>query len=242
MPRVLMSCLCLPLAFGSVPGIAMDSAQKLRYLRPAGLQFVSECEFTLTRGENGSTIESVTQRGPVKLTVTARYDAKDLLRAAEVTLLMKDQKKTAAVSVVAGKARVLRDAQAAQEFDAPKGVIVTSAPDWTDTFLLCRRYDRDKGGKQQFAGLWIHPVEHSQRLTFAIERHGAEMIEHAGKKLKLDRYTIWLRGNSSYAAWADADGKMIKLVPLPFNENAMNWLVLEGYEKSAAGLPPKEKR
>src|SRR5262249_3731411 len=99
---------------------------------------------------------------------------------------------------------------------------------------------RHKGGKQQFAGLWIHPVEHSQRLTFAIERHGADMIEHAGKKLKLDRFTIWLRGNSSYAAWVDADGKMIKLVPLPFKENAMNWLVLEGYEKSAAGLPPKE--
>src|SRR5262249_39295756 len=157
-----------------------DRTEKSRYLRPAGVQFVSECEFTLTRGDNGSTIESVTQRGPVKMTVTSRYDAKDLLRAAEVTLVRKDQKNTAAVSVVAGRERVLCDAKVPQEFDVPKGVIVTSAPDWTDTFLLCRRYDRHKGGKQQFAGLWIHPVEHSQRLTFAIERHGADMIEHAG--------------------------------------------------------------
>jgi hypothetical protein len=240
MRPLLFSYSCLLFAYPSAMVPATDRTEKSRYLRPAGVQFVSECEFTLTREDNVSTIESVTQRGPVKMTVTSWYDAKDLLRAAEVTLLMKDQKKTAAVSVVAGKAKVMRHAQAPQEFDVPKGVIVTSAPDWSDTFLLCRRYDPDKGGKQQFAGLWIHPVEDSQRLTFAIERHGAEMIEHAGKKLKLDRFTIWLRGNSSYAAWADADGKMIKLAPLPFKENAMNWLVLEGYEKSTAGLAPKE--
>ena len=31
---------------------------------------------------------------------------------------------------------------------------------------------------------------------------------------------------------------MIKLVPLPFKENAANWFTLEGYEKSTADLRP----
>ena len=238
---VLISCFCFPFAYPSVTGLAIDRTEKLRYLRPAGLQFICECEFTLTRAENGSTIESLTQRGPTKLIVSSQHDEKDLLKAAQVTLVANEQKKTAAVSVAAGKVRVLRDAQAAQEFDVPKGVIVTSAPDWTDAFLLCRRYDRRKGGKQVFAGLWIHPVEAGQRLTLAIERHGAASIAHAGKKMQLDSFTLWLRGNSSYAAWADANGTLIKLAPLPFKKNAVNWLVLDGYEKSAAELQPKSQ-
>jgi hypothetical protein len=160
------------------------------------------------------------------------------LRSAAATLGGDGMKKTATVVVADGKAEVLRGALPDQDFDVPKGVIVTSAPDWTDTFLLCQRYDPLKGGKQSFPGLWIHPEQASQRLTFAIERIGDAAIEHAGKKQKLDHYTIRLRGNSAYAAWADAHGLMIKLVPLLFKEGATNWLVLDGYEKSTATLWP----
>ena len=42
-----------------------------------------------------------------------------------------------------------------------------------------------------------------------------------------------------YAAWMDDAGLMIKLVPLPYKEDAQNWIVLNGYEKSTAKLRPK---
>jgi hypothetical protein len=50
-----------------------------------------------------------------------------------------------------------------------------------------------------------------------------------------------LRGNSAYAAWADAEGDLIKLVPLPFNAKAANWIVRERYEKSVAELRPADR-
>ena len=218
---------------------AQDGVEKTRYLRPAGKAFVFECEFALKKTKTGSSIESVTQRGKLKLSISARYDERDLLTAADAILVNEDKKKTATVTVAAGKAKIERAGQAAQEFDVPQGVIVTSAPDWTDTFLLCRRYDRKLGGKQSFPGLWIHVEQPSQLLTFAIERNGADTIDHAGKKLTLDRCTIWLRGNSMYAAWMDDAGRMIKLVPLPYKEGALNWLVLDGYENSTAELRPR---
>lgn len=238
-PRALNMIPCTFLLFAlstSLP--AGDGVEKATYLRPAGKQFETECNFTLKRTKTGSAIESVTQRGKTKLTVTARYDANDLLAAAEAILLAGDQKKTATVTVQERKAKVERDGQPAQEFDVPAGVIVTSAPDWTDAWMLCRRYDRAKAGKQQFAGLWMHPVEPAQRLTFSIERQGDVTIEHGDKKQKLDRFTITLRGSSSYAVWANSEGQMIKLVPLPYKENAQNWLVLEGYEKSTLEMRP----
>jgi hypothetical protein len=228
--------LILPCVLAGDP--AGDVMDKARYLRPSDRAFVFECEIVLKKSKGGSSIESVTERGKTKLTVTSRYDERDRLTGAEASI-GGDKEKTVTVAVAAGKARVQRKGQEAQQFEVPEGVIVTSAPDWTDTFLLCRRYDRTKGGKQSFPGLWIHPEQAGQSLTFAIERTGQDTIEHAGKKLTLDRHTIWLRGNSTYAAWADARGKMIKLVPLPSKEKATNWLILEGYEESAAGLRPR---
>jgi hypothetical protein len=235
-----MTCVftCWSYIFLAGIGGGAGIVEEVRYLRPAQKQFATECDFTITRVGKGSVTESVTCRGKTKMIVTARHDDKDALTAAEVVLWTDNQKKSAVVRMVGGKAKVEREGFPVQEFDSPKGVIVTSAPDWTDTFLLCRRYDRKKGGKQTFPGLWIHPVEASQQLTFSIERQGAATIEHAGKQLKLDRYTIWLRGNSSYAAWADSAGRMIKLTPLPTKADATNWLVLSGYEKSASGLAP----
>jgi hypothetical protein len=41
-----------------------------------------------------------------------------------------------------------------------------------------------------------------------------------------------------YAAWADETGKMIKLLPLPHKAGAAAGLVLDGYERSTAGLSP----
>src|SRR5262245_29378636 len=229
--HLLLPCVLL----GDPAGEVVDKA---RYLRPSGRAFVFECEIVLKKSKGGSSVESMTERGKTRLTVTSSYDDGGRLTGAEAKL-GGDKDKTATVEVAAGKARFQGKGKEAQQFAVTPGVIVTSAPDWTDTFLLCRRYDRKKGEKQSFPGLWIHPEQAGQSVTFAIERTGQDAIDHAGKKLDLDRHTIWLRGNSSYAAWADARGKMIKLVPLPYKENAANWLVLEGYEESAAGLRPR---
>jgi len=235
-----MNILCaLPLFAATCLSLtAAGPPKQSRYLRPAGKEFATECTFTLQRSVDGTNITSVTECGKTTLTVTASHKGDDSLFSAQAILKSADQTKTATVKVTSGKATIERAGKPAQEFEVPAGVIVTSAPDWTDTFLLCQRYDAKKAGKQSFPGLWIHPTESCQRLTFSIEKQGADTIEHAGKKVTLNRHTIWLRGNSAYAAWADGEGKMIKLVPLPYKDGATNWIVLEGYEKSTATLRP----
>ena len=148
------------------------NANNMRYLRPAGKEFVTECTFTLTRTKLGASIESLTERGKTKMLVKSSHDDQDRLVTAEATLTLDGIKKTVMVVVTDATAKVRRSGLPDQEFDVPKGVIVTSAPDWTDVFLLCQRYHRLKAGKQSFSGLWIHPEQASQRLTFAIERLG----------------------------------------------------------------------
>jgi|ERR1043165_3148046 hypothetical protein len=170
--------------------LSQQGMEKVVYLRPAGQQHLTECVFTVERDSKGWRIESVTQRGKGKMTVSAQYDERDTLGSVDASWLLDGQKKLVTVRVEGDKATVQREGTKAQPFDVPKGVIVTSAPDWTDTFLLCRRYDRLKGGKQSFPGLWIHPEQPSQRLTFAIERHDNITIDHKGEKRKLDRFTI----------------------------------------------------
>jgi hypothetical protein len=235
MSRAIAGCLLLCATVAAAP---KDGDAKSRYLRLLPDKTATECVFTLERGDKGWSITSVTEQGAAKMTVTARYDGDDILLSAVATLVKGEAKKTARVTVAGGKATVQRDGKAAQEFEVPNGVIVTSAPDWTDTFLLCRRYDRAKGGKQELAGLWIHPEQAAQRLTFSIERVGKDTIEHDGKKVELHRHEVRIRNNSGYAAWTDDKGRMIKLTSLPFKEKNSTELVLDGFEKSAAKLRP----
>jgi hypothetical protein len=167
--------------------------------------------------------------------VEARYDATDRLTAARAALTTAGTTATVTVQVKGGKARVVRQGQKPAEFDVPRGTIVTSAPDWSDVFLLCRRYDRGRKGKQEYPGLWIHPTRPPQRLTFSIEWQRADTIRHAGKDLALGRYRIRIRNNNAYVAWADGQGRLIRLLPLPHKEKAAG-MTLAGYEPSAARL------
>jgi poly(3-hydroxybutyrate) depolymerase len=224
----------------TVPLQQQEKQEKARYLRLLPDKAVDECQFTQQAGAKGWNITSVTQRGATRLIVTARYDPQDMLAVAAATLHKGEEMSAVRVQVAAGKATIRRDGKDPEELDIPKGTIVTSAPDWTDTFLLCQRYDRGKGGKQEFPGLWIHPEQPAQRLTFSIERQGKDAIEHDGKKRELDRHLIRIRNNSEYAAWTDAAGRMIKLTSLPFKDSSTE-LVLEGYEKSARNLRPPER-
>ncbi len=224
----------------SLQSLHADGApETARYLRPAGDKFVAECTFSIAKTKSGWSIVSKTERGKTTMEVEARYDSEERLTAARAVLSVDGTAKSATVEVKDGKAAVKREGEKAVEFEIPKETIVTSAPDWTDVFLLCRRYDREKKGKQEFPALWIHPTQQPQRLTFSIERQGSDRVEVDGKKVELDRFLIRIRGNSGYVAWADGQGRMIRLVPLPFKTPASG-MTLEGFEKAAMGLKPPE--
>src|SRR5262245_54904438 len=126
--------------------LSLAAPDEVRYLRLLPDRTEPECSFLREGGEGGWKITSVTGRGGKTLTVTARYDAANALVEASAVAEDGTAKASVSVAVKEGRARVKRDDDTTQELDAPPGVIVTSAPDWTDTFLLCQRYDRNKGG------------------------------------------------------------------------------------------------
>src|SRR5262249_40942817 len=111
-------------------------------------------------------------------------------------------------------------------------VVVTTAPDWSDVFSVVRRYDQGKGGKQTFAGLWIHPTQDVRQLSFTVEAEKDEASEAEGKKVPLKRLRVTLR-SGAYLVWADAAGKVYLLMPPGKPASAV---ILEGCEKATSGL------
>lgn len=198
-------------------------AEVVRYFRVTPQKTGLECSFSVIRGD-GWTITSVTG----SLSVDARYDGDDRLLDAQASLR---GGATVRVEAADEKAKVHAPGRELQEFSAPPGLIVTSAPDWTDAFLICRRWKRDGPAKQIFQGLWIHPVQLSQRLVFSAERVRRDKLA----TLELDVLTIRLRGGSAYRAWADPAGRLIKLASFPPAEDAV-LLVREGFDAAATLL------
>ncbi len=211
--------------------IADEKHESIRYLRRTASGFATEAEIRIDSGPQGTTITSVTGRSDAGLTVKSSYDAKGVLTEARVSTQRGGDRQEATVSAGDGKARVMRHDGTAQEFDCPAAVIVTSAPDWTDSVLAVRRYDRRKGGKQEFAGLWVHPVQPPQRLTFSLTRQGDDVVKHAGQDARLTRLLLVLRGGSRYVVWADDEGRMVRLAP---EKAADQGIVLAGWEDAAA--------
>jgi hypothetical protein len=205
-----------------------QAPQELRLGRGIDHAFVVEATVRVRHDEDGWTIDSMTERGSTRMRVTSSYDRRDNLLEARATLTQGERQSAATVEIAAGKARVLRAGQPPQEFAVPPGVIVTSAPDWSDIVLLCRRHDAKQVGAQKFAGLWIHPTQPAQLLPFTVKRVGSDTIEHAGQRLELQRLNIQIRGPTPYTAWVDAHGTLVKLTP--------GGLVREGYEKNTDGL------
>lgn len=209
---------------------------KLRYLRPAGDSWATECVFTIAKKGEGWSIAGATERGALKLTLETRYRPKDVLEASVLTVRNGDKESLAiAACLQEGVARVQLPEQPLKMLDVPRGVIVTSAPDWTDVLLLCARYDQTAGGKQTFPALWYHPEQGVQLLKLHIERQGHDTIEHGDKKIKLTRFAIHLRGNSAYAAWATPDGTLVRLIPLPA-KGKRSGLILDTFEKEKSVL------
>lgn len=209
------------------------------FLRPTGKEFVWECTFSLEPVQEGLSILSVTGRGKDRMEVRALYDSGHQPRKASATWLQANEKRTCALEAAEGKVTVTRPGAEPQSFAVAGPAIVTTAPDWSDLFLLCRRYNRKQGGKQTMTGLWIHPIQQAQKLTFTVERQGQDVVSKDGTKLTLDRFLIHIRGPNPYLAWADADGVLVKIQPLPYKEGASNWLVRQGWEGAAASLMPR---
>ena len=157
------------------------------------------------------------------LTVDARYDSSDRLVDAQAALRNGGK---ARVETSGDRAKISAPGREDQEVDAPPGIIVTSAPDWTDVFRICRLWDRARAGRQTFPGLWIHPVQPAQRIAFSAEWVRRDRLE----SLELDVLSIRLRGNSAYRAWVDPAGRMIKLA------SSSTMLVLAGFDAAAAAL------
>jgi hypothetical protein len=201
---------------------------------------VLESEVTVTPGSSGSVYASRTERGSEKMTLTLRFDRSGALTSAEA--LRETTAKRRAILTVQGKTGQLKRNGTTDFFsDLPANPIVTTAPDWSDIFQLVRRYDARKGGKQEFPGLWIHPVQDLQRLTFTIERlekSDTVTVKDAQTQkdveVKLDRYRIRLR-SGDYLAWADGNARVVRLMPLAARALPV---VLEGFEAATRSLGP----
>ena len=205
----------------------------LRYLRLADSKFVLESEVAQTRGREGTTYVSRTERPKEQMTLTLQFDADGKLVSAEAVLEVQKNKRSAVLTFKGGRAQLKR-AGGVTDF-IPKlsaGTVVTTAPDWSDIFQLVRRYDRKTGGKQTFSGLWIHPVQPAKKLDFTIENEGKDTIEVKDKKVSLDRFKIRVR-SGTYYAWADGNGRVYKLMAPRKQSTAV---VLEGYEEETRGL------
>lgn len=214
------------------------SSSKVQFLRVSGSEFVKETEIQLSRTKESLAITSSTQRGEQTLTVTSRFDAKNELTSAKVTLRQGKRVQSASVTVTDGIARVVRDGQETNELECPGGVIVTSAPDWTDAFMAVRGYDPQGDTTQKFSGLWIHPTREPLKLALTLTRLGHDSVTMSDKSVNLDRLLLVLRGGSKYVVWRNQQGQLVRLLPA----KGSGGIVLTGWESATRDLKPRLAR
>ena len=208
-----------------------DTAKPLRYLKPEGGRHVLESEVTHTTTPKGSTYVSRTVRGPETLTLTIQRDKEGHVVGAEVVQQTAGERKNATLALQEGQAKVTRRGTT-DLLKVAADPVVTSAPDWSDVFELVRRYDASKGGKQEFPGLWIHPIKPPLVLTFSVEHVGEDRVKGKGGEQKLRRYRVRLR-SASYTVWARTDGRVCKILPAGVKAVPV---ILEGYEDATRTL------
>lgn len=213
-----------------------DKPAPLRYMRPSGDKYVMESEITVTPGDRGSVYTSTTSRtsdaGEIRMTLTLRLDAANAIRSAEAVLTTPKGTKKATLTLFRDHARLKRDGTLDLLNRVSEAPVVTTAPDWSDVIQLVTRYDARKGGKQEFGGIWFHPVDQPLTPTFTIERVGEDKIMLKEQEIKLFRHDIRLR-SGGYRAWSDADGRIVRIVP---RGSGGVHIVLEGYEQATREL------
>jgi arylsulfatase A len=208
-----------------------ESTRGWRYVRPVKDRFVLESDIKEVTTKEGATYTSLTDRGSEKMTLTIRFDEKQRVRDAEAVQETAKGKQMVSVVFKETEAIVTRKGTT-QRLKVTPDVVVTTAPDWSDIFQVIRRYNSKKGGKQSFAGLWIHPVQEIRQLSFTVEPGKDVEIEVEGKKMTLKRYRVVLR-SGGYDVWADDKGLVIRLTTAGKPGAAV---ILEGYEKATSGL------
>ncbi len=213
-----------------------ESSETFRFLRVSGSEFVKECEIQLRRSAESLVVTSSTQRGKQRLTITSRFDSKDVLRSAKVTIQRGKHRQSATVSINHSTARVLREGKETNDLACPPGIIVTSAPDWTDSFMAVRRYDPAGDTTQEFPGLWIHPTREPLQLTLKLTHLGHESVKHRNKAENLDRYLLVLRGGSRYVVWRNQQRQLVRLVPATSGKGG---IVLAGWQQATRELNPR---
>ena len=220
-------------------GTDEHKSETIRFRRVSGSEFVKESEIHLMLTKQGFVVTSITQSGEQTLTVNSRFDSNDTLVSAKVTLRRGERKQSASVSVTDRTARVLRDGHKTKELACPVGVIVTSAPDWTDSFLAVRRYDPKGSTTQTFPGLWIHPSREPLELTIKLTRLGQDSVMLRKNIRMLDRLLLVLRGGSRYIVWRNQQGQLVRLVPAMEGKGG---IVLTGWERATRDLKPRLSR
>ncbi len=203
---------------------------RFAFVRATGLP---EAEIIRAREGDAVVTTSITHRGNTPLILVTTEDEREQLRSARVT----QSANVASAEFRDGQVVVQRGDQQ-QTFVTGPRLIVTSAPDWTDTVLLCLRYDRDRRGLQSFPALWFHPQQPAQLLTFTAERMNGDTLDVGGAITELDKLILTIRGGSRYLAWTKADGTMLKLVPTNRSGFAQEEqaLYLKGFESVAREL------
>ena len=230
-----MTCL-LPLVLGCLLAPPQDEKPApLRYLRPAGDKYVLESEITVTPEKNGSIYTSTTNRtgkdGDEKMTLVLHLDANNHIRSAEAVYVTSKDKKTATLTLRDKSAILKRGGTTDLLNRVPETPIVTTAPDWSDVLQLVTRYDVKKGGKQEFGGIWFHPVEPPLMLTFTVERVGDDSVKLKEQDFTLHRHEVNLR-SGGYRVWSNDGGHVVRIVP----HGGGVPVVLEGYEGATRDL------
>ena len=207
----------------------------LRYVRRSGEKFVAESTVELRQQDRQSVLKSVTTRPGTTLTLTAQFSEQAQLVDATVAVEANAARSSARVAVKDQIAEITRADGTRDELECPRGVIVTSAPDWTDAVSMVQRYDRVRKGKQEFPGLWVHPTQEPLRLRFAITHLAQDDVERQGQTVQLDRFRIELRGGSRYIGWGDERGRLLRLHP---EGRPKEGIWLEGWEHAHGGAWP----
>jgi hypothetical protein len=208
------------LGCGLLTAADADKPAALRYVRPEGDKFVLESEVTATTSPQGTVYVSRLRATPGGKVLSA-----------EAVLQQGRDRRTAQLNLEGPMPRLKREG--VTEFvKAPRDPVVTTAPDWSDVFQLVRRYDADKGGRQEFSGLWFHPSQPLTTPTFTIERLGGDTVTVNDRPVELSRYKVQLR-SGDYLVWARPDGVVCRLAaqrprPVP--------VVLQGYEEATRDL------
>jgi hypothetical protein len=213
-----------------------QSPEIFQFLRPSGSEFVKETKIRLLRTDEGSVVTSITQRGEQTLTVTSRFDSKHRLTSAKVKMRQGERSQFAEVRVTGQTAHVVRDSKETSELACPVGVIVTSAPDWTDAFMAVQRFDLTGTPTQEFPGLWIHPTRKPLELTIKLTRLGKDSVTLGKKTEALDRFLLELRGGSRYVVWRNQQGQLVRLVAAMQGSGG---IVLSGWELATRSLKPQ---